>query len=240
VLLVFFMLPNFVGPLGPPGHLWTIGLEEQFYLCWPWVLKRPQRLLPVVFGIIVIKLAVAPVIAAFNSDAMMNLLLGLRFECMAIGAVAAYLYFCNHRFLRLIYSLPAQIVTLGSFVYLMLNDIPVTAVGNVVISMIFSALMLNIATNEHSLLKLNAPWFNRLGQISYGIYMIHFPLLYTVIFLLLEAGVPEGEMFDLILYTTVIGGTLVLAVLSYNWFEMPFLNRKKRFAIVPTHAQAHP
>jgi len=232
VLLVIFLLPNWVGPLGPLGHLWTIGLEEQFYIVWPWVAKNPERLLKVIFGIVFLKLVLAPVVSAFNSDAMMNLFLGSRFECMAIGALGAYLYYENHRLLRLIYDWRVQAFTWMAFIFLMLVDVPVTAVVNFVVSIIFVVLILNISTNPNGWLKIENPVLNYLGTISYGIYMVHFPVLYVLLFMLREWGVEEGHVYNLIAYTVTIGLTLLIAAASYRWFESPFIKLKSRFAVV--------
>ena len=72
------------------------------------------------------------------------------------------------------------------------------------------------------------------GFYSYGIYMYHYPLLYGVILALNAAGVKEGGLYDLVLYTATIGGTALLAAVSHRWFESPFLQWKTRFAVVQT------
>jgi DNA-binding NarL/FixJ family response regulator len=48
---------------------------------------------------VIVKIAIAPVIAAFQVDSIKILFLGLGFECMAIGALGAYLY-CESRILN--------------------------------------------------------------------------------------------------------------------------------------------
>ncbi|MGA7436351.1 MAG: acyltransferase, partial [Solirubrobacterales bacterium] len=34
------------GPVSPLGHLWSLGIEEQFYLIWPWVLLLGLKFVP--------------------------------------------------------------------------------------------------------------------------------------------------------------------------------------------------
>lgn len=234
VILVVLLLPNFAGPLGPLGHLWSIGLEEQFYLAWPWVVKRGSGFfLRVVLGILIVKIGLAPVIPAFHSDAMAQLFTSLRFECMAIGALGAYAYYRNHRLLAVVYSPLAQALVLACLLFLALVDIPLTTAGTVLVSIVSIVLILNVSTNERSWLKLEHPLLNTLGRMSYGIYMYHFPLLYTVLFLLRQWPWPESHWsYRLVLYGMTVVGTLALAAVSYRWFEAPFLGWKERFAVI--------
>lgn len=232
IVLVFLFLANFVGPLGALGHLWSISLEEQFYLVWPWVVRDQQRLLKVAFGVIIVKLAITPVIDALHVDSISMLFTSLRFECMAIGAVFAYLYFTRHASLNLLYSRPVQAVALLIIGYVILFDVPLTTLIIMVTSLAFGVLILNVATNPGSWIKLNYGWLNRFGEASYGIYMYHFVLLYVVLFLLKSAGLPEGDTYNALLYVVTIAGTLILSFVSYRWFESPFLRLKTRFGVV--------
>lgn len=234
VVLVFLLLANLVGPLGPLGHLWSISLEEQFYLVWPWVSGRHELLLKTAFGVLFVKIMLIPVIAYINIDSITHLFMSLRFECMAIGALFAYVYFTKHAVLRLIYSRAVQLVALLVVGYLILNDVPLLTTTTMIMSVAFGVLIVNIATNPHFPLKLEHPLLNRLGQISYGIYMYHFPLLYVVLFLLRNSEIAEGsEPYKAILYGMTIGGTLLLASVSYRWLEQPLLRLKGRFHGAP-------
>ena len=61
-----------------------------------------------------------------------------------------------------------------------------------------------------------------LGRISYGLYLLHFPL-YT----LLNHHFPEN--WHHLLVPTKIALSIVVASLSFYLVEMPFLKLKKRF-----------
>lgn len=233
-VFILLLIPNLVGALGPLTHLWSIGLEEQFYLVWPWVLRSTGRFIRVSLGIVIIKIAIAPVVTAFHVDSIEILFLSLRFECMAIGALGAYLYFHKHWLLRWVYSPVGQGCGLATVVFLAVADIPVSLLGNLITSILFTVLILNAATNTRSWIRFENQTINALGQISYGVYMYHYLLLYAVIFMLNAVGMKEGHLYSLVLYSITIGGTLLLAAVSYRWFESPFLKWKTRFAVVQT------
>jgi len=74
------------------------------------------------------------------------------------------------------------------------------------------------------------------GKISYGIYVIHPLLIFLLSGLYRSMGIdlPNGLATALI-YVIITLATLLLAWLSYRFFESPFLRLKSRFAIV--HSQ---
>ncbi len=238
VVLVFVLLPNLVGPLGPLGHLWTIGLEEQFYVVMPWLVKK-HRLIFVCSIVITIKLLLEPVVLVFNSDAMLNLFHGMRFEAMSIGAVGAWLYHQRHAALRYIYHPLAQAVAAALFVGVALVDIPVSSVNTFILSVGFIVLIMNVATNPKSPLCIETPITTYFGTRSYGLYIYHFPILYLTLWLLREAGITEGAQFDLLLYAITIGATVIITDLSFRWLERPLLRFKTHFAIVHSRTSEH-
>ena len=73
---------------------------------------------------------------------------------------------------------------------------------------------------------------NNLGQLSYGIYMYHFPLLYVVLFILRRSGLPEGDTYNALLYGVTVPATLIVSAVSYRWFESPMLKLKARFTVI--------
>jgi peptidoglycan/LPS O-acetylase OafA/YrhL len=67
------------------------------------------------------------------------------------------------------------------------------------------------------------PIFVHLGRISYGLYIFHEPALLIGHRLAPALTVPLGTSM-----------TITMAMVSYRWFETPFLRLKDRFALIPS------
>jgi peptidoglycan/LPS O-acetylase OafA/YrhL len=101
-------------------------------------------------------------------------------------------------------------------------------------AVIYSVIILNVATNKKTLINLEYPIFNFLGRISYGIYVYHFIVLF-LISLPLRHVLPymESEVLKRSLtFGSEIVGTIFIAYLSYSYFETWFLAKKKNFVLI--------
>ena len=87
------------------GPLWSIGVEEQFYLVWPWLMRFAHRRMYLVLGGVIATLVIIRWIwASLHGYALWwavpapyqtasKLLYLCRFECMALGGLGATLLF---------------------------------------------------------------------------------------------------------------------------------------------------
>ncbi len=254
--LYLLFLPNVATVMGyfPIGidHLWTIGVEEQFYLLWPALLRffrrRPSLIL---IGIVLFKLAVNLFrpwyFAAYPpGDDLTPMVFILRFlasfqiESMAIGGMAAYLLVRQSPWLKALF----HPVTEKAFILMMLAhvlflpSIVLSAVigwlTDVTLSALYAVFMLNLSANPKASIRLEHPILRQLGNLSYGIYMFHMAIIYFVMiaFERLGWGQDNGVGYNLVLYTVVVSATVAVSALSYQYFEKRFLRLKERFAVV--------
>jgi len=228
VILAFLLFPNFAQISAPMVHIWSIGVEEQFYATWPWVVRNQKWLLPISLNIIIVKLVMTPIVPLLNSEGALKLFDSLRFECMAIGALGAYVYTKRLPLLRWIYHPATQITTIGIFAFLSVYNQRVSTFRSIYSGLVFISLILNVATNQKSLLKLAHPIGEKLGKISYGLYLYHFPVLYVVFVYMRQTWIANLAGFPILFAICVLGITGGGAVLSYHVFERPFLVYKER------------
>ena len=107
-------------------------------------------------------------------------------------------------------------------------------------------LIVTVAANPRNVIRLRNRLFEFLGTISYGIYMLHMIAVYAT-----SAALPDGPAGSLLAGahrpllrspTTrlAFGLTVLLARLSYRWFEQPFLRLKDRRFAPPSQRVSPP
>jgi peptidoglycan/LPS O-acetylase OafA/YrhL len=220
------------------AHYWSLGVEEQFYMCWPWVARKEKldRLIGVFlllfFGL---KIATRVYWAYSGHNTPYRALDVTRFDCMAIGGIGA-VWFHRRRpaFRKICTSLVAQVVAWGGLVALAFNQFHIHAIiDDEIVSVLTVVLIVNVSSNPRTIVNLEWRLSNYLGKISYGIYVIH-PL---VIFGMQRwCGVWICQLAPTLRYVLAYGGvmalTIALAGSSYEFYEKRFLNLKERFSTV--------
>jgi len=252
-LVYFFMFANFGRFLWPPipglSQLWSIGVQEQFYLFWPTFTRIFKKgFLPMVVSFILVKVIIEAIFRFYNYNwdtyqlpFINQLQLGtlIKFweifavEQLALGGLAAYIFIEEkHRILNFIYNrfFAGFIV----FIYIFLFFIRVDFYFHgFVEGLVATFLLLNISTNPRFPIKLEHPILNYLGNISYGIYLFHNIFIILTMNLLISFSFHENlVVFNIFLYLSSISLTLFFSGLSFKYFEMHFLKLKSKFEVV--------
>lgn len=235
------MLPEIFNPI------WSIGTEEQFYIFHPhfFRIKKPKNILYAFLIFIVLIWAVQLTINNLNHANEIWKLFSqffyyARFDNMMIGAVVAVIFhntkhptfkFKLQPLFDLMFKPYIQIILsiifLG-YVYLyLIHDIPH---GDVPLAIISSFLIVNLCQAETSIYTIKSKALDYIGQISYGIYLLHKYPLFLILYLV-HHYIPAMNMVmqNIIIYVTTIACAIGLASLSYFGYEKPFLTIKKRF-----------
>jgi peptidoglycan/LPS O-acetylase OafA/YrhL len=223
------------------SQAWSIGVEEQFYLVWPWLLSLFSRcLIRFMVAFVVVKVVLLWVLIhelGLSSRPVIFVQL-LALESMAIGAIAAVLVHRNAGALRVLYHPLAQFAAVAGFV-LVIYDFDgmfarTPAMATMLLSLVFALVIVNVGCNEDTVLRLASPAVDYLGRISYGIYMFHPLVVYGIFRAVRGLGWNPGADFVLLasVYVLGIAATIAISALSYRFFELRFLRLKKRFAQV--------
>ena len=249
IFLYLFFLPNLVSPLFgivPYASLtWSIGTEEQFYLTWPVLLKNIKKYRLLLMLLIVLGyLFVARALYSSRTD-----FLPFKYEitafwstfnidCMAIGGFFALIRHAKNSFLQVFqnkylfyFALIITSVLLYRGVYfpvLMVNEIKFEYLYKEFYALWFGIIILNFAANPGILINLESRILRYLGKISYGLYMYH-PI--CIVFVLTIA-LFFRQTSDWVLYPLSLLTVILVAGLSYKYFESYFLKFKRKFTIV--------
>lgn len=236
-LLLAANVPFILGTAIPLlAHYWSLAVEEQFYLFFPWVVGRIGRSLPAfLIGFAVLFLAAKALLryVDLGQGPIPFMVLDLtRFQCMMIGAVGAWYYHAgDDLFLRATTNLPVQLLCWFVVVLLVLQRFHIASIiDHEIVAAVTPCIIVGQVTGRNRIVPLDLTVLDFLGKISYGLYVLH-PL---VIFLLGRSVRFEGENpLDYVLaYGLVLGTTIGLAYASYRYFERPFLRQKERFSAV--------
>lgn len=224
-------------------HYWSLAVEEQFYLFWPLIIKKAGNPLKSVLVFFVLFFLIKILTRIYQSQTGNILpyyfMEVTRFDCMAIGALGAILYFKkNVLFLKGSFSLPAQVLAWGLLILIALERFNIASmIDDTIVALATVIMIMNISCNPKSLVKLNNKVFDYLGKISFGIYVYH-PLIIFLLTLVAKnifKGLPQATCYVLT-FLLISAGTILVASLSYNYFEKKFLNIKTKYSKVHSEA----
>ena len=226
------------------GHLWSLAVEEQFYIAWPWVVVRTRRatLAWICVAIVVGSLAARVVLHGLHvSDYWLYASTICRADALAMGALVALAIRSEVWRPRLVRALGP----LGAFAMIALLALMALTHGmnrnNSLIQIwgysmigIGGAVLVAMAARPDA-----SRWFHNrplrfFGKYSYGIYMVHAPMKPALLYFFGDALEPMLEAHPIATDVAFIGAvtlaTLGIALLLWTGVEKPLLSLKERLA----------
>ena len=213
------------------AHYWSLGVEEQFYLFWPWVVKYSKNLFrwAMIFGILffIVKIALW---FYDSSSVIFRMFHYMRFHCMMVGALGALLYYRGE--FSIIDILAKRWIQLISWILFFGLGFKLIYIPGIISHEIFALASMSLIFGQivpgKSLVNLENKICSFVGKISYGAYIYH-PLWVLLLSLLMSKIGLSAKTGAILIFPVVLSLTLLTAHFSHKYFEKPFLKMKSNF-----------
>lgn len=250
-LLYLCFLPNLASVLYSMGLLFplrTIGVEEQYYLFWAPLVKLFRKNLKLLIILFVVLSYVWYAILVFRilplSWVMSDFLQSQRFYAMSTGALFSLVisrypdWYRSSIFAAKISQWVVLLVILGYYFLGFPGVGEATDTGgafavHTVMCVLYGVLMLNCCLLPAPVINLEKRVLVYLGTISYGLYSCHMLVDYFLRFTILKYHIEKKVGFGVLMpayHLLLLGGAIVVASLSYKYYESYFLRLKEKYA----------
>lgn len=239
--LYIFTQPDAPGLL---NHFWSLAVEEQFYLFWPFIilwLRRPKYLLVFLVLMLVALFTIRLFLWLQQIEDLpyYNIFTFSRVDGICIGSMIALLQAASPHFLTRNTTWIVIGLALLNLLFDFVNGLyqysfPYLAlVGFTTFPFMFGLLIHEATRGSATWVKhiFSIPLLRFLGKISFGLYIFHWPL-----YVLLKPGIIKwisemGIGYEELLCSCVITLMAVLiSTISFYFFEMKFLTMKEKLA----------
>jgi peptidoglycan/LPS O-acetylase OafA/YrhL len=243
-LLSFASIPVFI------QHFWSLAIEEQFYILWPFIVRRfLQRGFLFVCGLLVIiSLASRAALLLLHKNEAAYVATFCRLDALAIGASIAFAkrdkqiwpLMTRHAKKVNVLALTLLIAMIGATGHTSFSGRLMGSIGITLWGTFFGSYLIVLLRRSHGGTGIVSgivsftgnPFFRWFGKYSYSLYIFHQPL----IIMLYRLGVSSGRLAALcqspiagvlLMNCIVFASASLISLASWHLLEKHFLNLKR-------------
>jgi peptidoglycan/LPS O-acetylase OafA/YrhL len=215
------------------NHFWSLAIEEQFYLFWPFIILYLDT--PKVFIVCTILIIIALITRNMHFDSDFSYVFTFsRIDALSIGAMLAILIRKHAAWLSKA-ALPVFLFTLISLLIICYISPNLTfrnpyfvRFGYTLFAILFASIISFIydtqKTGEIANRIFSLRFLTFFGTYSYGIYIYHW-ILYKGVYIYLQNRYVFSKAYIFLFLIVVV----IISVISFHTFEKFFLRFKSRF-----------
>jgi len=233
-------------------HLWSLSVEEQFYLIWPLLIfltprEKFKQLCFTAIGLgFIFRLAITliyrtqlfPFLLGDPQQAV-NVLPFSHLDAFAFGAYISRFELPRPRLqlLALTVTVPAvglltDFLSKGTVTLALGYDLPMTGFykevwGYTLLNYLFAVLIYCVARTNFLTGILESAPLRYLGKISYGLYVYHYGIIAIIVALFRKYDI-DYSLRSPQMFVVSMSATLLIATLSFYLLEKPIINLKDR------------
>jgi peptidoglycan/LPS O-acetylase OafA/YrhL len=233
--ILFALYPD-IADIQTAGHLWSLSVEEQFYLVWPIIVFTcPRRWLWAAFGVTFM----LGVYAWCPGNGLPNLVLRVdiltSLDSLALGALTALALaqgIGREHLGRYVWFL--ALIAVGGLILQALGNPQMSAIAALIaheaLNLIYALLIVAAVAGIRGIggRLLNSAVLRYIGRISYSMYLYHLFLIATLQKAVIKYHLPVRLDYGLPLFAFIFAATVLLASVSWRFLEAPINLLKHR------------
>ncbi len=237
------------------SHLWSLAVEEQFYLVWPFVIYFiPKKFLPAVFMAVILLAPLGRYIALIGLPEIINnskiahavyKLPTTHMDAFACGALVAVCQFRARPYAVLLGLI--AILLVGALFQIYWMGLPFrfhfgfplhmrhewqSVWGYSLWNILWASMIVAVIQRTLLVRFFESRVMAYFGKLSYAIYLVHVPIMAVSMMLVRYMSEEFYSLSDVAIYWCFVVVTFILcfllASLSYHFFERPILKYKDR------------